>query len=107
MGLDMYIDARRNIGTPQEEREEVMYWRKFWDLQNYIVEITDAKVESAEGKVCDTKLTKEDLENIIHFCCYNRDYFDGFTSVPKLCNLWQKWEWYAAEGWTFWYNGDW
>lgn len=105
MGLDMYIDARRNVKTPQEERKEVAYWRKFWDLQNHIVEITGAKVDN--GEVPDTKLTKEDLEDIIHFCCYNRDYFDGFTSVPKLCELWQQWDDMTADGWTFWYNGNW
>ena len=48
MGLDMYIDARRNIKTPQEERKEIVYWRKFWGLQNHIVEITDAKVDNGE-----------------------------------------------------------
>lgn len=105
MGLDMYIDARRNIGTPQEERKEMVYWRKFWDLQDHVVEITDAKVDN--GEIPDIKLTKEDLEEIIHFCCYNRDYFDGFTSVPKLCELRQLWDDMAAEGWTFWYNGNW
>ena len=45
MGLDMYIDARRNIGTPNEERQEKVYWRKFWDLQDYIVKITDGKID--------------------------------------------------------------
>lgn len=106
MGLDMYIDARRNIGTLQEERKEMVYWRKFWDLQDHIVDLIDIEVVDI-GAIHDTKLIKEDLEDIIHFCCYNRDYFDGFTSVPKLCELWQLWDDMADDGWTFWYNGNW
>lgn len=105
MGLDMYIDARKNIGTPNEERKEKVYWRKFWDLQDYIVKITDGKVDS--GEIKDTKLTKEDLENIIHFCCFHRDYFDEFGSVPDLCELYDEWDTLRAEGWTFWYNANW
>ena len=58
MGLDMYIDARRNIKTPQEERKEIVYWRKFWDLQNHIVEITDAKVDKDLGIVIISTLDK-------------------------------------------------
>lgn len=104
MGLDMYIDARRNIRTPQEERKEVAYWRKFWDLQDYIVELTDAKKDV--GVIEDTKLTKEDLENIIRFCCYNRNYFGNFD-VSQVCELYAEWDAMAAEGWTFWYNGNW
>ena len=50
MGLDMYIDARKNIGTPNEERKEKVYWRKFWDLQDYIVKITDGKIDNGEIK---------------------------------------------------------
>ena len=105
MGLDMYIDARRNIGTPQEERKEMAYWRKFWDLQSFIIELTDTRTDTCQ--VLDTKLTKNDLEDIIRFCCYNRDYFDGFTSVPKLCELWQLWDDMVDDGRTFWYNGNW
>lgn len=105
MGLDMYIDARRNIGTPQEERVTQVYWRKFWDLHNYITSITDATVD--DGCVEDTRLTLEDLGSIITFCCLHRDYFDGFDSVPDLCEVQDEWASMVAEGWSYWYNANW
>ena len=45
MGLDMYIfrsvrddttQAMLNKLEDKEEREEVSYWRKFWELQEFI-----------------------------------------------------------------------
>lgn len=105
MGLDMYIDARRNIGTPNEERDEKIYWRKFWDLQREIAFLTDAKVE--DGYIPDTRITREDLDAIIDYCGRNRDFFGNFDTIVPLCELRAELPELEEEGWTLWYNSNW
>lgn len=107
MGLDMYIDARRNIGTPLEERQEKVYWRKFWDLQDEIIRITDADTDSDSCCISDTRITDKDLDAIIDFCCRNRDYFDSYNSVLTLCELREELPQLKEQGWTLWYNSNW
>lgn len=105
MGLDMYIEARRNIGTPQEECIEKLYWRKFFGLQDMLIQKLD--LEAHDGCIKNTLLTKEDAESILDYCCHNRDYFGEFSRIPDICEWIEQWDEWASQGWSFWYNANW
>ena len=109
MGLDMYLRAkkclRESIELPEDlsakfKRQdegimigvwEVGYWRKFWDLHNYIAETI---YEPNENDNCNEKyLDPEQIENIIGFLKeykqkvsvgeYNETYFNNKEEAIK------------------------
>lgn len=105
MGLDVYIDKCRkpkiiDNKRSYEEREEVCYWRKFWGLLDIM-----QYGNSEYGQ--DIRLTKDDVEKILNYATHNRDYFDGFESVPQICELLDKWDELQDEGWVFCFNANW
>ena len=65
MGLDIYIDKCRkpiikeNGKRDYEERVEMCYWRKFWEILP-IMRYSDADYAK------DVRMTKEDAEKILH-----------------------------------------
>ena len=91
MGLDMYIDKCRkpkivNGKREYEEREEVCYWRKFWDLLREGLPFTYGDEEYGE----DIRLSKADVEQILNYVTHNKDYFYVLERDPdtqKKCNL--------------------
>ena len=100
----MYIDKiRRNPNNKHEviEREELCYWRKFWDL-HYELGLYD---DGDYGN--DVPMTKEDIRRALRFICENEDYFGGFGTVPTLCELLRDYDQYKQEGWEIVYNADW
>ena len=109
MGLDMYLRAkkrlRESIDFPEDlsakfkkqdegimiAQWEVGYWRKFWDLHNYIAETI---YEPHEDDNCNEKyLDPEQIENIIGFLKeykqkvevgeYNETYFNNKEEAIK------------------------
>ena len=109
MGLDMYLRAkkclRESIDFPEDlsakfkkqdegimiAQWEVGYWRKFWDLHNYIAETI---YEPNENDNCNEKyLDPEQIENIIGFLKeykqkvevgeYNETYFNNKEEAIK------------------------
>lgn len=117
MGLDMYIEAHR-----KEEVVEVVYWRKNWDLRNFM-KFKDEDVCSYPG----LRLEKKDLKKIIDYCAYHPDYWfdygedmyeeeqnethlatlvdnaEGFHNMGKLCYLYALWDKLRDEGWKIYY----
>lgn len=106
MGLDMYIDKCRKPTIKDgvrdyEEREEVCYWRKFWDLL-YEIGYSD------EDYGQDIRLSKEDVEKILNFVTHNKDYFGGFNSVQQVCELLDEYDYLTEEeGWVINFNANW
>lgn len=105
MGLDMYIDKCRKPVIKDgkrdyEEREEVCYWRKFWDL---LYEIGYGDDDYGQ----DIRLSKEDVEKILTFVSHNRDYFDGFSTVSDVCHLLDEYDALIEEGWVINFNANW
>lgn len=106
MGLDMYIDKCRkpiikdNGRRDYEERVEMCYWRKFWDL---MAEIDYGNDDYGQ----DVRLTKDDIERILQFVTHNRDYFGGFENVEQVCELLDQWDELEEEGWVINFNANW
>ena len=104
MGLDMSIVMVKNRKQVQEEGfwdtchtgfvtdedgcidftqpSEVYYARKFWALYTPLARRLD--IENGEYS---EPLTKDDLEFMINIATHEQDYFGGFDTVPKLCEL--------------------
>lgn len=109
MGLDMYIDKCRKPTTKEfngkmyrdyEEREEMCYWRKNWDLF-YTLPYRDEEYGQ------DLRLTKEDVEKILDHVAHNRDYFGGFKTVEDVCELLAQWDELEEDGWAICYSANW
>ena len=104
MGMDMYVEKIRRDPTDKLvviEREELCYWRKFWDLHDAL------GLYGAEDYGDDVPMTKEDVERAIDFATHNEDYFGGFDSVPQLCELLRDYDTYKKDGWDIVYNANW
>lgn len=106
MGMDLTISRKRNIGTPNEESVEVYYARKFWELLNapFVVEYNDSKIDCyVRARI----QSKEDIEQLIDIAVHNRDYWDTFDSVPKLCELLEEFDEMREDGWIYYLIADW
>lgn len=106
MGLDVYIDKCRKPIIKEDgrrdyaEREEVCYWRKFWEILALMQYGDDEYGE-------DIRLRKEDVEKILQLVTHHRDYFNSFDSVPQVCELLDDWEELEEEGWVLNFNANW
>ena len=103
MGLDIYIDKCRKPKVVDgnriyEERVEMCYWRKFWDLLD-IMNYTDDDN--------DVRMTKEDVEKILDHVTHNRDYWGGFEHVSQVCELLDQWDDLHEDGWTVYFYASW
>lgn len=104
--MDLSISRKRNIGTPNEESVEVYYARKFWKLLDapFVIEYNDSK----ENYYVHARIqSKEDIEQLIDIAVHNRDYWDTFNSVPKLCELLEEFDEMREEGWSYYLLADW
>ena len=108
MGLDMYIDKCRNPRIVDgkrkyEEREEVCYWRKFWDLLH-----DGLPFEYRDGECGqDVRLSKADVEHILNYVTHNKDFFNSFDSVPQVCELLDQYDDLKEDGWIVCFNASW
>lgn len=103
--MDLYIIRKKNIGTPNEISEEVFYSRKFWEL----LDASFVK-EYNEGEDCYVKARITSLENfdeLIDIAIHNRNYFDTYNDVPKLCEARDDYEEKSEDGWTYYLEADW
>ena len=89
IGLDVAIYKARNHKVFNTEDwydtpavEEVYYARKFWKL---IEDASFINVQDDCGEYIE--LSRENVEELIGIATHNADYFDGFTTVPKLCEI--------------------
>lgn len=83
VGMDLYINKRKNQGLPTEECVEVYYARKFWQLLDapFVKEYNDSKEDCY---VCARIDNEEEFEQLIDIATHHKDYFDGYNSVPQL-----------------------
>lgn len=105
MGMDMYIDKIKRDPNDKKnilERQELCYWRKFWDL-HYALPFDYGSEEYGQ----DVPLTKNDVEQILQFVTHNRDYFDGFQTVESVCELLDDYDQIKKDGWQVVYNANW
>lgn len=105
MGMDMFIDrVKHNPNNKLEviKREEICYWRKFWDL-HYAMPFKYGDEEYCK----DVPLTKDDVKLVLEFVTHNRDYFDSFKSVESVCELLDQYDSFKADGWDIVYNANW
>lgn len=80
---------------------EVWYARKFWDMMHKMSFLTNYEC----GVVI--RLTKNNLREMIDFYCYNCDYFGGFYSLPRLCELYQAYDSLEENGMNLYFEADW
>lgn len=89
MGLDVAIYRARNNQIFKTEKwydseaaAEVYYARKFWTL---IEQASFLNVKDDCGDFIE--LSRENVEELINIATHNADYFDGFETVPRLCEI--------------------
>ena len=109
VGLDVYIDKCRKPKIIEidgrkyrdyEEREQLCYWRKNYDL----LDIMKYGEDDYGQDVC---MRKEDVEKILDYVAHNRDYFGGFQTVPDVCELLDQWDELKDDGWVICFNSTW
>lgn len=103
MGMDQYIDIIRRDPNDKKniiERKEKVYWRKFYDLNRGLQYDNDMYAK-------DLPLTKQEVENILQFVSHNRDYFNGFNTVPAVCEVLDQYDELKENGWDIVYNANW
>lgn len=89
IGLDVNIYRARSCQAFKDEKwyeseavTEVYYARKFWSL------IEQASFLNVNGDCGEfIELSRENIEELINIATHNADYFDGFETVPKLCEI--------------------
>lgn len=119
MGWGYYIDARKNHGTPNEERRELIDWHKFDELYaniRHIVryEAPDASASPDGKKPPEKVLTKDQLIDILHELERLPDYWadfegevlvpgvrctNGFKTVERLCEIIELYDMITEKGW--------
>lgn len=116
MGMDAYLISAHghkelrdgNIKNSTEIQwsipNELCYWRKFYELHDFInTHICNNKYECGDYII----ITKQDLKEIIKFCCFNRDYWGRFDTVPVLCEIYDHWDEMKDNGLKIFYECDW
>ena len=105
MGLDCYIFRAKTKKVFEDDNwydkvEEVWYARKFWDLIHNM-----SFIKNVEEDRCDfIMLTMDDIEEMLQFVAHNRDYFDGFKTVPALCEIIANFEQDYEDGWHYYFH---
>lgn len=101
MGMDFTIYSARNHEIfkhdgwwNSDQITEEFYSRKAW----YLVE-NCAFIPKNEDD-CPIEVTRDNLEEMINVACHNRNYWDNYNDVPKLCELRDKLERAEDEGET-------
>lgn len=108
IGLDVNIYRTRNHQIFKTENwytseavTEVYYARKFWALieQASFININDDCGEYLE-------LSRENVEELIEIATHNRDYFGGFETVPRLCEILRDFEETEEDGYHYYMEFD-
>ena len=107
--MDAYIFRAKTKKVFDEEDwynnkdiSEVWYTRKFWDLIHNVSFIKDTEKDCGEF----IKLTKDNIEEMIHIATHWRDYWGGFDSVPQLCEILDNFDDDAENGWNYYFEFD-
>ena len=50
------------------------------------------------------QLTMDNVEEMLQFAAHNRDYFDGFETVPSLCEILANFEQDYEDGWHYYFH---
>ena len=93
------------------EEEPVEHWegewwyaRKFYDCHQYIVDnLLNGEYENGDY----VPMTYEMVEKILQYCCKHHDYFGGFQTVTKLCELLYHWHELEEKHLQVFYECDW
>lgn len=112
MGMDFRIfksERPRPTRNASEEKmtdwentlEQVYYARKFWELWD----IAKTKLGAECGEY--VELTKDCAEELRNAAAVTRDYFDGFTTVPDLCEICNTYDEDREFGYHFYVECDW
>ena len=108
MGLDVNIYRARNHQVFKSEDwydsnavSEVYYARKFWAL---IEQASFLNVKYDCGEFIE--LSRENVEELITIATHNADYFDGFTTVPRLCEILRDFDEDAENGYHYYMEFD-
>ena len=106
MGLDCYIFRTKTKKVFDDEHwyesetvKEVWYARKFWDLIHNMSFIKNVEEDCGEF----IQLTMDNIEEMLQFAAHNRDYFDGFETVPSLCEIIANFEQDYEDGWHYYF----
>ena len=115
MGWGYYLEARKNHGTPNEERRELIYWHKFDDLYRAVRGIIHYEAPGFDDKgTPEVVLTKQNLVDILHELESLPDYWadyegdvlvpdvqctGGFKTVERLCEIIHMYDRITANGW--------
>lgn len=111
MGMDAYIFKAKTKKAFKEPNwyedenpnvTEVWYSRKFWDLVQGVSFIKNIEKDACEY----IQLRKIDIEEMIDIATHTPDYFGGFESVPKLCEILYNFDEDEANGWHYYFNFD-
>lgn len=108
MGMDLYINKRKNKGLPTEECVELFYARKFWELLEapFVQEYNDSK---EDGYICARISSEEDFNQLIDIAIHHKNYFDTYESVPQLLEARDEFvnNQENNEHWTYTLEADW
>ena len=105
MGLDCYIFRAKTKKVFEDENwynkvEEVWYARKFWDLIHNMSFIKNVEEDCGDFIM----LTMDNIEEMLQFAAHNRDYFDGFKTVPQLCEIIANFEQDYEDGYHYYFH---
>lgn len=95
------IMAQNTVNDKFEKPAELYYARKFWDLYQNLSFLHD--YECGEW----LPVTKENVEEMLRVACHQRDYWDGFQSVPDLCEILDRWGDLCQHNLTVFFECDW
>ena len=105
VGMDLYIIRKKNVGTPNEISEEVFYSRRFWELldAHFVKEYKESKSCSVKARITSI----ENFEELIDIATHNRNYWDNYNDVAKLCEARDDYEEKNEDGWTYYLEAYW
>jgi len=107
MGLDSYIFKAKTKKIFEDDNwydkvEEVWYARKYWDLIHNLSFIENTEEDCSKF----IRLTKDNIEEMIKVATHTRDYFNGFTTVPALCEILDNFDNDEENGWHYYFEFD-
>lgn len=85
-------------------RGEIWHAYKFYALHDFIQNSIFHEDYKCNEYI---ELKKENLADIISFCCFNRNYSGDFSSLPSLCEIYDHWQELEEHGLKVFYECDW
>ena len=101
--MDLYLMRYKNRRTPNEISEELYYARKFWNLldASFIRGYQDDCIVTAPIR------GSEDMNELIQIAVREPDYFGGYSTVEKLCEIRDEIDSEIKNGWSYYLEADW